>query len=274
MKRCPTVYPAHCVVYTGPDIPELGIVKGESTLEDLFDVLVSQSAGSSVQSRLDQLDDTIENLSSSAILANAQLFGLGSNKSICGANIEDVKYDYTLTPNSTTLQFDWDASSVERNLPADYKVISKSVRALSGKTKSTVISGSGMVGTFQIKTDRLPVTVKMEYLLDTPCGNMELISSVSLPTVQSGNYKGMLQVSDLSAGERSILSVKEFLELIAAEMTVVKREVFEKPSIPPPALPEKEESTTSSEVTQLKSDLADAKKEIDILRARLDRLAS
>ncbi len=211
-----------CVIYTGPGIPHLGIVSGTSSVDDVLEAMATENRRTGIEA----VEGMVENLSASSITADSRLFDVGSNKSICGAEIQDLAYQFTITPGDERVRFDYDLGNVQTNLPSGFKIVSKSVRGISTEAGTTIASAGGVSGGFEVSDSRLPVTVLLNYGLTTPCGKLELRGSVTLlANDPGGTYAGLMSVAD-TRGPVTDTTQQELNEMMAAEISLIKREVF------------------------------------------------
>lgn len=237
-----------CLVYTGPDCERFGVVSGESyskafvsllkELEKYVDEDISLSClydntcGSceaivKVPEAVQKLVDKICSLSSKDISYQGERYCIGDTSISKGAlNMLGQSINYTVKPVANGSLLSYDLSGVVNNLPQGYTVSRTSV-VVSGKEKGgkTIISDSSEnVTGFTVGNDRFPIYVDADLRVNTPSGDVKLLSSMSVGSPVSGTYASNLSVKDF--GSNSVEhTLESFLEGLAAQTCANKQKL-------------------------------------------------
>lgn len=142
-----------------------------------------------------------EEISSSTLKANARTFGLGGGSAVA-AKITDKAFNYSTTAS----KFTFDASNIQKALPADVAYLSTTVTVGTGRDKSTARQTAG---TIDLPETADQVQVEIELLASE--GTIRL--KKKFPITKNTEGVVALETDDLTAAPADLL-VSENLELL------------------------------------------------------------
>lgn len=237
-----------CVLYTGPDFPELGIKSGEYYDKVFVDFLkvfndfVSEKfhLGELYNAECDNCEENVNqvtalkvlikklnNLNASDLTYSNSFFSIGADTlSTTAANLLGGKFIYSVSPLISGSAVTYDLTSVTKSLPDGYRISSINT-VLSGKPErgtNIIVDSSKAFTAIDVGNDRFPLILDVSIRVNTPTGDVKLSSSVSIPSPLSGTYTAEFDVKDFGSVSRSF-KLSEFVEAMAAEIHVLKTEV-------------------------------------------------
>ena len=238
-----------CIVYTGPDWPSLNIKHGDflhtvlngaltelnRLVEERIDLQCLRTssledAEVTVPEAVRKLIEFACGLKDTDMIATASLYCLGSNSSVCGAQIIGAKFNWGLSNTATGSVFTYDLSEVRTTLPPEYEAVSANV-VVSGKstgTVGTIINDSNQFsGGITIPVNRFPANVDIQVNVNSPCGQLRLTKTINLTSTSlEGAYPSLFDVEDFSSTDTSGgLTQAEFNERVSAEVCYNKNAI-------------------------------------------------
>jgi len=124
-----------------------------------------------------------------------------NSSSVCASNIINRQFSYSLSSTQSTSTLGWNLTGFISALPNGYSAAVTRVR-VTGSTvggrnvivdSQTVSSGTG------IRIDQYPVTMDVLIRVTSPCGDIDMQSSISIPNpTNTGTFTGNLNGNDLN----------------------------------------------------------------------------
>ncbi len=196
-----------CVQYSGPSDQSIGIQQNMTQAEfnaqlviilaKIMAKLESCSCASSIKPNYDN------NIS----LSNEVY------KSYTGSTCQSSIVNRDITYAYTSGAFTYDVSSIVNDLPTGYVLESSRVRLTNGN--KIVANLSGISSGISILENELPLSVKVEVRINTPCGQILLEKSFMLTV--SVNTKSILEIQD-SGAQYNLKNQAEFNDLIYSRL--------------------------------------------------------
>lgn len=182
------VVPSDCVEYNSQSL--------KTYLDKTGTTAPSSDSGSS--------DITTDEITSKSLVRNPG--------SVCGSKILNRTYEYTLTTSQTGSIFGWNLSDVVKGLPTGYSASTTRVK-LSGSTvngKNVIADSRKQSGGVNINTDRYPVTVDVLVRVTSPCGDIDMESTLILSSpAKTGKYSAVLSVKDLNPATGEVVLTEQ-----------------------------------------------------------------
>jgi len=213
-----------CIRYQGADIPEFGIICGDD-LETVI-LKLSGNPGGKLTSMVNDVSVLVNTLTTDKIASLAETSYAGASP--CALAIKKRDFTYTLITSQTGATFTYDVTDAINALPSGYTHAATSVKAYGA-----LYSGSTAVATtksqsagFDIKVNRFPITVDIVSRIKTPCGDIDLSKTISIPSPsQSGTFRKDFDVRDLVGGSQGEMNLTKHLNQIEDQLRYLRNRV-------------------------------------------------
>jgi hypothetical protein len=241
--NCSGPTPGRCVQYFGPDIPTLGIRKGDWYDDIVVDItnalvkLINENyvdlkclfdgcglATVTVPVGLQKVIDFLCQLNTDDVKTNSSLFCLGGPNSLYTAQISNRTFRYNIVAGVNGYQFTYNFGEVIDNLPPNIQTGSFGVEARSNT--GLITSTTQSVGGFNLPLANLPATIKVRARLNTPDGQVEGVANISLTNfTQTGALSSQLNFSNIQGSGADELNQTQYNEQLAAALCQLKQTV-------------------------------------------------
>lgn len=179
-----------CLVYSGDNIPDLDIKTGDS-----------------LNYVLGQLAQTPQAVAETAgIYINTFSIPVLSS---CAIKLVGYSFEYTISASASGILFSWD---IYNNLPAGFGYTSTTVEAIAD---GRVASSSSRSSSLSVSASKLPAVIKINQLVNTPCGDIALTKSIPITASLRGSYTGVFEVNDLN-NTPSELTIEQAIDMAIA----------------------------------------------------------
>lgn len=170
---------------------DLRCVYDGRTGESLTSILDSL-AGQSSSAKTDDVVITSDDIVSKSLMR--------SKSYVCSAKIVKRDFTYGLSISQNTTLFTWDFLGVLQVLPAGYKTAKIEVKATGQSTgTNALINSKTASGGTSINASSFPVSVDILVRLTSPCGDIDLTSSLTLNNpIAVGTYGTKFDAKDLN----------------------------------------------------------------------------
>lgn len=198
-----------CVIYSGPDLPQLSIKTGDS-----LDSVISKIVGSTTTA---STAVTSTNTTTDSIMSKSSIRGASST---CGSLITVRDFEYTLSLSNNSIVLSYNLMDIVRNLPSGYETVA--TRTLVTGTPINglaVISDSRAISSsITIPVSRYPVTVEFLLRLTAPCGQLDMTYTLNLfnPSLL-GKYRLVMNVTDINPSSGDV-ALTEHLNSIESRL--------------------------------------------------------
>lgn len=229
-----------CVLYTGPDIPLVGVANGQRydaitvTLATRLVEIIEQkvelkclytgtcnscSQEVSIPEGVQTIIDKLCELTASDVSYTGQMFCLGNDSiSVDAINLLGRGYQYFVEPASVGTTFGYDLTSGLQNMPAGYS-IGKIKATISGKKKfgKTVIADSSQpTAAVRVDNDRFPLVAEFQVRVNSPNGTVDMVHTLVVPSAESQSAGQQFSIKDYGQSNSS-LTQHTFNALVAAQ---------------------------------------------------------
>lgn len=193
------------ITYKGGNIP--GVPVGEA-------IPVSEFIAAYLEYASVSLDLSTE-LDADNVIVNASTGG-------CADGVTEI-YGYSWLTNTSGIQYNWDLSGLGEGLPVEAGIRSHRVILTSSTpTKGRLIDTANPVGAVQVQLSDFPLTVKVESVVSTKCGNktFEAFDTLTNPT---DTYKTSIYLESREVSPTRTLTEK--LAEMERRLTLAERTV-------------------------------------------------
>lgn len=194
-----------CLKWDGPAYPALDIQTGDS-LEWVLDKIVSN---------LESTSEDSESVDLGCLVT--------SGTSSCAAHVTYRTLVVNKTSGTGGVATSWDSSAIQTGLPQGYSLQMATV-LFRGKDGTIHYSGSSATAQTTIPLSAFPVTLDYTLYIYTPCGTVRLATTSSI-SANPGADDVVLTFIDAPAAAQTVSSLKEAIELIAAEVCSLKNKI-------------------------------------------------
>lgn len=191
-----------CVLWTGPDYPELDIKSGDS-LEYVLDRIVASLGRVAQEEHKD-----------------VSLGGLAVNSNPCASHITERRVHLADNITNGLQHFGISNDAIASNLPEAYYISGARVSVFTAEGVNVVQSSQPNINVPMKITD-YPLMVDYTLFLNTPCGPMTMAGATS---VQSGTDVKILklEVAGTASHARKPVDVSDALRMLGDEVAALK----------------------------------------------------
>lgn len=213
-----------CVGYSGGTFEELGI-SNDMTVKAVLTILANKVI--SLTDRLNKCklcDDYEEEVG--ATTENISLAGIGSNSTICSANITNTNIRYTVVPGQSAIAVQYSLEDIINNLPSGYRPQKINFKVYGNDGSNTVyVNTDKNSGSFSLPPAKFPLRVELSMAIGSPCGTIYVDKDILINSDLSGNYSAVGNVKDYGKEEYSTVSQTTYNDVIRQEIVKLNREV-------------------------------------------------
>lgn len=211
--------PDSTVVYTGDDIPELGIKKGTS-LNTVINRLIEAVRSTP--------DSQKSNVSTDDVKIEGSNLNLTGKVTPCASKISNRDFYYEVSSNISGVSISYNLKSVLDNLPKDTvgaygTEVSFVGTAVYGPIN--IFSSNKPIDGILVPLDKFPIIANFKIYLNSTCGSIELIKRV---LIESSNATGKFYTSlDLNefGGVKESYTQTELNQMVISQVNELSRKV-------------------------------------------------
>lgn len=238
-----------CVVWSGVDIPSLGIKNGDyyndaivafaSKFVEISEGLIDVSSTNDgtcdncsdklpLFQAVQKMSNKLSNLKSSDIRVDSNFTGLADNGlSVDAGKLLNRTATYSVASLATGSSVSFDLTNAISNLPIEYQLAKTNV-ILTGKRKfgnSVIVDSSLSTFAVNISNDRYPINAEVTIRVNTPNGTVDLVDNILIDSPKDYSGTFFLSVKDRSKTAGETVSLNEMVDIISSQLRQNKSEL-------------------------------------------------
>lgn len=238
-----------CVVWSGSDIPALGIKNGDyyndaivafaSKFVEISEGLIDVSSTNDgtcdncsdklpLFQAVQRMSNKLANLKSSDIRVDSNFTGLADNGlSADAGKLLNRSATYSVASLSTGSSVSFDLTNAISNLPLDYQLAKTNV-TLTGKRKfgsSVIVDSSLPTFAANVSNDRYPLNAEVTIRINTPNGTVDLMDNILIDSPRDYSGTFILSVKDRSKTAGETVSLNEMVDIMSSQLRQNKSEL-------------------------------------------------